>query len=59
MRALVLTLGSLTAFFCLWGSWEIAGHVAEAPQALVGVIGFGALALVAAAASVLGVMTER
>ena len=38
-RALVLVLGLATALFAWWASWELAMHLAEAPQAIIGVLG--------------------
>lgn len=58
-RALVLLLGSVAAFLCLWGSWEIAGHVGQAPQAIVGVVGFALLGILVGAGSILGALTGR
>ncbi len=58
-RALVLLLGSAAAVFSLWESWEIAGHVAEAPQAIVGAIGFALLGILVGAGSILGALTVR
>ncbi|HLI26742.1 MAG TPA: hypothetical protein VKZ60_06710 [Chloroflexota bacterium] len=53
-RALLAALGLPVALFALWGAWEIARYVPQAPQAVLGAAFFLACGLAGLAAVVLG-----
>lgn len=58
-KVLLGLLGVLLGAFSLAGAWEIGLHILEAPQALVGALGFLVLGLVALAATALGLRADQ
>ncbi|MBX5491226.1 MAG: hypothetical protein IRZ14_08705 [Chloroflexi bacterium] len=58
-RLLLVALGLPVTLFALWGAWEIARHLPEAPQAVLGAAFFLACGVIGAAALVLGAVTTR
>jgi hypothetical protein len=56
LRGLLVVFGTLIAFFCFWGAWEMARQIPSAPQAILPALvfaAFGAVALLSGAATFL------
>ncbi len=49
VRGLLVVFGGLIAVFCLWGAWEMARQVPQAPQAVLPALVFAAFGVVALA----------
>jgi hypothetical protein len=57
-RALLVALGLPVALFALWGAWEIARYIPQAPQAALGAAFFLACGLGGLAAVVLAARAQ-